>query len=295
MAPLMTTAAFLLVISSGACHATWNLFLKQSDHKITFMASASFVGSLLFMPLALVIALANGLSAQGVLLGCVTGCLHGVYGLSLTRGYRLGDLSAVYPVARGLGLALVPVFAAILLDESISAIAVLGIVLVGLGVYGIHVELHTLRDVIAPLRSLNTPAGRASLFTGALIACYYLWDKNALKELSPVVLNQFAMVGHTLVLAPVVLLNGRDGGVRNEWSRRRSSILAAGLLLPFAYVLVLAALETTRVSYIAPAREVGIVFGTAFGVSFLGEGLGGARIWAALLILAGVLTLALAP
>jgi uncharacterized membrane protein len=288
----MTTVAFLLVISSGACHATWNLWLKQSGHKATFLTLASGIGSLLFLPLAVGIAATNGLSVRGALLGCVTGCIHGVYGLSLSRGYGLGDLSAVYPVARGLGLALVPVFAAILLVEDVSAVAIVGIVLVGVGIYSIHIELHSLRDVLAPLRSLNKPAGRAAMMTGALIACYYLWDKNALDDLSPVVLNQFAMVGHFFVLLPFALRNGKMG---DEWRERRSTVLAAGALIPFAYILVLAALETSRVSYIAPAREVGIVFGTVFGVVFLAEGLGGARVRAAMVIVAGVLTLALAP
>lgn len=290
----MSTVALLLVISSGACHATWNLLLKQSDHKVTFFASASLVGSLLFLPLAIGIAIADGLGTTGVLLGCVTASLHGVYGLSLSRGYQLGDLSTVYPVARGMGLALVPVFAAILLGEHVSAIAVGGIALIGAGVYSIHVELHSMRDLLAPVRSLNTPAGRAAMMTGGLIACYYLWDKNALKELSPVVLNQFGMIGHFLVLS-LVVLRQRARNVGVEWKERRSSILLAGLLLPLAYILVLAALTTSRVSYIVPAREVGIVFGTVFGVVFLREGLGGARVWAALLILAGVLTLAIAP
>jgi multidrug transporter EmrE-like cation transporter len=288
----MTSAAFLLVILSGACHATWNLLLKQSGNKVTFLDLASGVGALAFMPLAVGVAIVNGLSTKGVLLGCITGCLHGVYGLSLARGYRLGDLSTVYPVARGMGLALVPVFAAILLGENVSPLAIAGIALVVAGIYGIHMELHSARDLLAPLRSANSPAGRASLLTGALIACYYLWDKNALDDLSPVVLNQFAMAGHFLVLLPFA---ARNGAVRREWSERRNSILAAGLLVPFAYILVLAALETSRVSYIAPAREVGIVFGTVFGVVFLAEGLGGARVWAAMVIVAGVVVLALAP
>jgi len=87
----------------------------------------------------------------------------------------------------------------------------------------------------------------------------------------------------------------RSGRMREEWRDRRGSIALAGTLVPFAYTLVLLALTTSRVSYIAPAREIGIVFGTVFGVMFLREGLGGARVWAAFLIVAGVLTLALAP
>jgi uncharacterized membrane protein len=64
---------------------------------------------------------------------------------------------------------------------------------------------------------------------------------------------------------------------------------------PLGYTLVLIALTTSRVSYIAPAREVGIVLGAALGVILLGEGYGLTRIWGAALIVAGCLTLGLAP
>jgi len=62
-----------------------------------------------------------------------------------------------------------------------------------------------------------------------------------------------------------------------------------------AYLLVLAALTTSEVAYIAPSREIGIVFGTIFGAVLLSEGYGRTRIAAALLIVAGVLLLAVAP
>ncbi len=71
--------------------------------------------------------------------------------------------------------------------------------------------------------------------------------------------------------------------------------MVAGVLAPLGYVLVLVALTTSRISYIAPAREVGIVLGAVLGVLVLGEGYGAWRILGSILILAGVLTLGLAP
>jgi drug/metabolite transporter (DMT)-like permease len=290
----MTGLALLLVLASAVCHASWNFLLKRSDHKIAFLGSAGVVAAItLFVP-AIVVVAANGVSNGGIALGLVTACLHGVYGLSLARGYRLGDLSSVYPVSRGVGLALIPLAAALLLNESISAIAVLGIVMIVVGVYSLHIEPHALHDLASPVRALNGPAGRTALLTGVLIATYSLWDKNALDELSPVVLNQFAMTGHALITTTVALTRNPDD-VRWEWRARALSIVAAGVLIQLAYLLVLAALETSRVSYIAPSREVGIVFGAALGVLFLGEGLGLWRIWASLAIVAGVVVLAVAP
>ena len=290
----MTGVALLLVLVSAVCHASWNFLLKKSDHKIAFLGSAGVVAAIPLLIPAVVVAATNGISAGVIALGCVTACIHGVYGLSLARGYRLGDLSSVYPVSRGVGLALIPLGAALFLDESISAAAVLGIGVIVVGVYSLHIEPHALRDLAAPLRTLNGPAGRTAVLTGVLIATYSLWDKNALDELSPVVLNQFAMTGHALITTTVALTLNPDD-VRSEWRARGWSIVAAGVLIQLAYLLVLVALETSRVSYIAPSREIGIVFGAALGVLFLGEGLGLWRIWASLAIVAGVVVLAVAP
>src|SRR6266508_3971376 len=290
----MTGVALLLVLASAVCHASWNFLLKKSDHTIAFLGSAGIVAATtLFIP-AVAVAASNGISANGIALGCVTAGLHGVYGLSLARGYRLGDLSSVYPISRGMGLALIPLAAALLLDENISAIAILGIGMIVVGVYSLHIEPHALRDLAAPVRALTGPAGRTALLTGGLIATYSLWDKNALDELSPVVLNQFAMTGHALITTSVALRRAPEE-VREEWQSRRWSIVAAGVLIQLAYLLVLAALETSRVSYVAPSREVGIVVGAALGVVFLGEGFGLWRVWASLGIVAGVVVLAVAP
>jgi drug/metabolite transporter (DMT)-like permease len=290
----MTGLALLLVLASAVCHASWNFLLKRSDHKVAFLGSAGLIGAITLLLPAIVVAATHGITASGVALGCVTALLHGVYGLSLARGYRLGDLSFVYPVSRGVGLALIPIAAAWLLDESISAVAIAGIALIALGVYLLHTEPHAWRDLAMPLRALNAPAGRTALLTGALIATYSVWDKNALDELSPVVLNQFAMTGHALITTGVVLRRNPED-LRRVWRARTWSIIAAGLLIQLAYLLILAALETSRVSYIAPSREIGIVFGTALGVLFLGEGLGLWRVWTSLVIVAGVVTLAIAP
>ncbi len=290
----MSAVALLLVLFSAVCHASWNFLLKRSEHKVAFLGSAGAVGALILLGPAVAVAVLNGIGWRGLALGGVTACLHGVYGLSLARGYRLGDLSSVYPVSRGVGLALIPVGAALLLDEGISGVAIAGIAMIAAGVYSLHIEPHAVRDLAAPLRALSGPAGRTALLTGGLIAIYSLWDKNALDELSPVTLNQFAMMGHALITTSVALRSDPEH-VRREWRSRWLSILVAGALIQGSYLLILAALETSRVSYIAPSREVGIVFGAALGVFFLGEGFGLWRVWASGLIVLGVIVLALAP
>jgi uncharacterized membrane protein len=295
----MTTTAFFLVFGSAFCHASWNFLLKRSEHKVAFLGSFAAVAFLTFLAPTGVAIYLEGLSARGALYGLVTSALHGVYGLTLARGYQLGDLSAVYPISRGMGPALIPLLAVLLLGETTSVVAGFGIALVVFGIYTIHVderaaESRGLRALTQPLQLLGRPATRMALLTGVLIAGYSIWDKAALDYLTPLALNQFSMAGHALVLLPVAALTAR-GAVAREWRGNGRSVVAAGVLAPLAYVLVLAALTSSRISYVAPAREFGIVIGAVLGVVLLGEGYGPWRVIGSLLIVGGVVTLAAAP
>lgn len=290
----MSGVAFALVIASAFAHAGWNFLLKRSDDKTAFLWSVGAIAAALLLLPAIAFAFVDRPGLRGLVYGGVSGGLHGVYGIALSRGYQVGDLSKVYPISRGMGPALIPLFAVILFDESVSLIAAAGIGLVVLGVYAIHLENGLAWGVSQPLKALRSPATRLALLTGALIATYSLWDKAALDYLSPITLNGFSMAGHFLVLTPLVLTSGA-GRAREQWDRDRRSVVAAGVLAPLAYTLVLVALTTSQLSYIAPVREVGIVIGAAMGVLFLSESYGLSRALGAALIVAGVLSLGIAP
>src|SRR3989304_6007681 len=135
----MTSVALVLVFGSVFCHASWNFLVKRSDHKVAFLGSFAAVAFVAFLVPTAVAVYLDGLSSKGVAFGLVTAALHGVCGLTLARSYHLGDLSAVYPISRGMGPALIPLGAVLLLDERTSVTAGFGIALVVLGLYVIPV------------------------------------------------------------------------------------------------------------------------------------------------------------
>jgi drug/metabolite transporter (DMT)-like permease len=275
-------------------HAGWNVLLKTSANKIAFLwllASTSFV---VFLTPAIIFAASDGIGWKGAAFGIVSGLLHGAYGVMLVRGYQLGDLSVVYPIARGMGPALVPPIAVVLLGESVSPAASAGIGFVVLGVVVVQMEAVHPRELLAPARFLARPETGVALITGALITTYTVWDKASLEHLAPITLNQFSMLGYVVLLAPVVLA-GRREALAAEWDLNRRNALAAGVLAPSGYILVLVALTSSHVSYVAPAREVGIIIGALIGVLLLREGYGRYRLLGSMLILSGVLVLGLAP
>lgn len=291
----MTTAALVLVLTSAVMHASWNFLVKRSRDKVLFFWAMAVVGLIGLTIPGVIFAIVDGFTPTMLGLACVSVSLHASYAVSLTASYRYGDLSSVYPISRGMGPALVPLLAVILLGESVSTVAVVGIVLVVLGIYAIHIDQRFLRDFSHPLKMLAQPGTRLAFLTGLIIAAYTISDKTALNhDLNPVTLSLFDVTGNVLGLLPAVVA-ATFGELRREWDLDRTRIVGAGVLAPVGYLLVLIALTTTRVSYIAPSREVGIVVGTAMGVLLLHEGFGLSRIWGSTLVVAGVVTIAVAP
>lgn len=292
----MTAAAFSLVLVSAVLHAAWNFLLKNSDDKTAFFWWTCGVSAVLVVPIAVTAALIRGPEWAVLAYGLGTAIPHGLYALTLTRSYAMGDLSSVYPVARGMGPALVPLVAVLVLGESVSGLAIAGIVMVVVGIYATHIDTRLLRDISHPARALAAPATQLAFLTGVIIAWYTIWDKASINaDVNPLTVNGFAMAGNFLFLTPFALLAMKREVLRAEWLNQRRNIIAAGIAAPLGYSLVLIALVTSRVSYIAPAREVGIVIGAALGVFVLGEGYGMTRIWGSVLIVAGCITLGLAP
>ncbi|MGQ9572399.1 MAG: EamA family transporter [Dehalococcoidia bacterium] len=290
----MTTGAFLLVLASACIHAIWNYIAKQSEHKAAFLWCTFTLSFALYLPPAIVFALRDGIEPWSFLFAPGVAILHGSYGLALARGYQVGDLSAVYPVGRGIGPMLIPIFAVLFLGENVSAMAAAGIALVIVGIYAIHAEQLSLAALLRPLRLLGRIETRYAVIIGSLLAAYSLLDKVALDYIPAPTLLQCATAGHLFILMPLALRNGA-APARSEWRQRKRGIIFAAVTAPLGFLLVLIALTMSRVSYVGPVREVGIIFGTALGVFSLREPYGLARIPGAALIASGVVLLGLAP
>jgi len=103
------------------------------------------------------------------------------------------------------------------------------------------------------------------------------------------------VLGSALVLTPYIWRFHGIKIARIEIKRQIGSIILSGLLMFLAYGLILFVLQFSRVSYISPAREVGIVIGVAFGTLLLGEPFSKGRVIGSCLILSGLILISLAP
>ena len=289
----MSATALALILIAAVAHATWNLFSKQASvtGAASFVWLMSLAATVLYAPVVLVSALLIDpprLTALCWVFLIGTGLLQAGYFLFLQSGYRLGDLSLVYPVGRGSGALLAALAGIVLLGEhpGPAGLAGIGLVIAGVLLLG------------APAgggRSATRPDSRAlafALVTGMFIASYTLWDKYAVSTLRvpPLLQGYAAMPVMALVLAPFALRQRPRTAL--VWRTYRRQVAGAAVLAPLAYILVLAALSFTAVSAVAPAREVSVLAGVLLGRRMLGEGQLGRRLAAAAAIAAGIICIA---
>jgi drug/metabolite transporter (DMT)-like permease len=286
----MPAAAVALLIAAAFGHATWNYLAKGARNDASFTLAFVLASTVFYLPVAVLAWFADpiDLGWRGAGFIAASACIHVAYYVLLTRGYRDGDLSVVYPLARGTGPSLAVIGAVLIYSERPSPVAIAGTLLVVLGIVVVSWAPRVRQD-----NRLTVSIGFA-LATGAVIAAYTLWDKKGVGYTSPVVYAYGLDLVRILIFAPVVLTTaaGRDA-LAYAWREERRAVLGIGLLEPGAYMMVLAALTLAPVSYVAPAREMSILIGAAMGAHLLGERDGGRRLAGAGAIVAGVFLLAL--
>jgi drug/metabolite transporter (DMT)-like permease len=286
----LSVASLALVVTAAVLHATWNLLAKRAGEGGTaFVWLCALAMAAIYAPVGLVVYLVARpeIGAAQLAFMAGSGVLHLCYFTLLQHGYRVGDLSLVYPLARGTGPMLSTAAAILILDERPTALALAGAALVCVGVIVLGTTSESRDD-----RS-RAPAVAFGLLTGGLIAVYTLWDKHAVGTLAvpPILLDVAANSVRGALLTPSALR--RRNIVRDVWTRNRREVLGVAAIAPLAYILVLTALAVSPVSYVAPAREVSILIGTILGVRLLREGHLGPRIAGALSIVTGLAALAL--
>ena len=275
-------------MAGGAvAHASWNLLLKRIGSSTpTVLWWINLVGAVLLAPLGIVSLVEADFEWHWVLFASVCGALEVVYFLLLQRGYRDGDVSLVYPLARGTGPTLSVVGAILILGERPSFIALVGVVVIIAGI-GVISTAGSRTGTRAPLSSVLYGLG-----VGLMIACFTLWDGWAVGTLGlpPIGYFWMAVVVQTFILTPYAVRG------RNSLSTVRShplSILAIGLLGPASYMLALTAIQLSSVSLVAAARESSVVLVALGGAIFFGEKHVVQRVVGAVIVFTGVALLAL--
>lgn len=290
----MDPLALGFIAVAAVLHAAWNILLKTAGDPLWAATVGVAAASAALVPLVAASWLVLGqpaIPAQAWAIGIVSGGVEVLYFVFLAAAYRRGDLSVVYPLARGSAPLLAVAIGVGILGERLAPGAWAGVALLVAGLVLVQRPWRLLRAAAA---AHDRSAAGFALATGAMIATYSAFDRVGV-QLAPAwfysaILWPTCAVG----LALVVALRARVAGGRfvpapAALDRRRA--VGGGFLTFAAYGLVLAALSRAPLAIVAPLRESAVLLTSTWGVVRLGEAAGGQeisfRIAGSALVLAG--------
>jgi drug/metabolite transporter (DMT)-like permease len=286
----MSPSGLLLLLVSACLHVVTHISLKRSRERAAFVWWMLIWAGVIFSPI--VIFGWRSIPPLGLAVMLASSVFEALYFVSIAEAYRGGDLSVVYPLARGTGPLLLVVWSLALLREQLSVGGVVGIGMIALGLYSVN--LPRLGAWKEPLIALRSPGPRWAIFAGACISAYTAIDKVGIGIVDPLLYTYLALWFSVVWLTPWTLWKIGWGEVLRELRLSRWITILAGFTTLAAYALVLLVMKQgTPASYAGAVREVSVVIGAAFGVLVLKENGSGMRILAAGLVAAGVAAVAI--
>ncbi len=291
----MSLGAVALVLLSAVLHASWNFLLKRAGGTQEVVALSKVAEVTLLAPV-FVLFFAPGLPSLREAFWWSGVAAIGVAAtyITLARAYRHGDLSFVYPIARGAILVFLPLAGWVSLGERLSPLGASGLVAIVAGIIALNLQGSGRQALQGLVRALG---GRATLYAtlaGFFSAIFTVWDKRAVARMQP-----FAyMYLYTFIVAVgyAAWLKARvpRQEVARTWRAWWPSISAIGLMNTASYLLILLALRTGVTSYVLGMRQLSIAGGVALGWRYLREPMTTGRTVGVALILAGCMALAFA-
>lgn len=278
----MDVTVFAVVIAAAVLHASWNALVKMGGAPELRLALVGLSISAMTLPFCLLVAPPPA-AAWPWLLGSLAS--HLAYYELLARAYRLGDLSQVYPVTRGLAPPAAALMAWLVAGETLEPAGIVAVAVIGLGI------------VALAAADRGTMSGRRALVPAVLNACvigiYSTCDglgARAAGDPFAYIVWLFALDG--LPFAALVLLRRQGALIRAVPLLWRPATVAGAMSLA-AYGLAIWAMARAPIAYVSALRETSVVLAAWMGTRLLAEPFGARRIACAALVALGVVALQL--
>ena len=269
----MDPFVFVLVAGAAVLHVTWNVLLKTAGDPLRAAAVGMATAAAVLCPTAAIAWFAIGqppIPTETLVLSVVSGFLEAVYFSFLAAAYRRGDLSVVYPLARGTAPLLAVAIGIVLLKETLGPVGFLGVGALLVGLLSLQRPWRYLR---ASGREGGGAAGFAIL-TGITIAAYSAVDRVGVRGTQPWIYAGLIWASCTVFLWTYVWLYRRQAATRIangtvsaptdiRFSNRRAGI--GGLITLGAYLMILVAFSVAPLTAVAPLRESAIVLASGWG------------------------------
>lgn len=284
----MTSLALILVVLSAFGHSGWNYLTKSSKHKVTFLWLMLIAAGVIYITPFWYRLRSHPIPVGGWPYILATGLIHSIYFSFLGMAYKRGDLSTVYPIARGTAPALVPFVAAVWLREFPSVLGAIGIALVVIGIQTVGLPGLSRSSLSQFWQSLKRGPVKFAFLTGLMTTLYTIVDRQGVQRVDPFVYIYLQMVLTALFLMPWMIARKRKE-IQYEWTVNKWRAGIVGLLCVGTYLLILSAMTLpVKVSYIAAGRECSILFSTLLGILILHEPRGLQKVMGAVVVILGI-------
>ncbi len=270
-----TPIVFLLILFAALCHAGWSTIVKHHN-SFSIMGMTCIVEIIVFTTLVFFVPFPP-LEIWYFIIASVI--LHGFYRLGVIYSYKFGDLSFVYPIARGGSSLLIAILTLIVLQEYISLLGFAGILTVCIGIFLISYSKN---------HKFNLNAFILALCTALLITIYTIVDGMGVR-LSE---NKFSYLCWLLLLngVPLLLISifSKEKLLSNLNRKIISRGIPAGILAILSYGIVVWSMQYLEIAYVSSIRETSIVLATLMGFFILNEKKAKERMLPAVLVVIGI-------
>ena len=204
--------------------------------------------------------------------------LHGLYRYSVIKSYQYGDLSFVYPIARGGSVLVIGLISILILGVDINLTGIIGIVLICVGLFMIS---------FLTAKKFNRSAFIIAIITASLIATYTILDGMAVRKSE----NAFTFIYWMLLLNGIPMLIYAffsETGFRKKNSYNIKDGIVAGVLAILGYGLVVWSMQYIEIAYVSSIREISIVLATLLSFYLLKETDAHKRVIPSIIICTGI-------
>lgn len=246
---------------TAVIHAAWNFLTKKVAGNIGVLMFGAATGSLLLLPIVLMRGVTMTEVQHALPYMLATGLVHSVYYVMLGKSYEHGEISAVYPIARGASVAGTAIVATIFLEEHITTFGVAGILTISLGAFLIGFKKAGKTHVHSVI---------FALLTGTTIISYSVIDKIGVGMIDPVVYAVGLFGSSALFLIPYIVWKHRPV-LADVWKNKKRYCAMIGIGQVGTYLIILFVYQVAQVSYVVAVRELSVVFGALLGFRILRE------------------------
>ena len=271
------SSIYILVFFAALLHALWNIIIKSLNNSLVGIAVKVFFQSIIFFPIIFFVDLPQGITWFYLLCSSI---LHSLYFILLGSMYNRGDMTVIYPVARGCAPAFVTLWSLIFLKDSIPLTGIIGILTVSFGLILLSLENFKIK--------MNTKIIRISLFIAFVISLYTFTDgagvRSADAAATYIVWNFF--LGGWISIGYVYLKNKRE--LFELRFKDLIFILLATIISFSAYAIIIWSMKQVPIGFVASMRESSIIFASLIGYLFLKEKIGYIRLISGFVFFLGI-------